>query len=164
MEKFDRLGCHVTGQIGYSCNVSSGVGKAFNEAKSYRISRRAHDDWDCGCNALSSSYRGRPVSYNCVARKRDEFVREGGQTIDLPFGPSSFNDEVFALDIAEVSHLLAKRSERSGIPWALVGRKRRRQKANTPDLRLLGPRHQRPRRCAAYSRDECTPVSPTMEH
>jgi hypothetical protein len=32
LEKFDRLGRHVTGYVGYAGNVSSGMGKTFNEA------------------------------------------------------------------------------------------------------------------------------------
>ena len=58
-----------------------------------------------------------------------------------------------ALDIAEVSHLLAQRSERRGIPWALEGRNAGVKKP-TRQTFVCCPRYQRPRHRRSETGDE----------
>ena len=46
VQYFDRLGCHVTEQIGYPRDISSRLGKAFDEPRAYWVCCWAHDDWN----------------------------------------------------------------------------------------------------------------------
>src|SRR5262249_19034783 len=87
-------------------------------------------------------------------RLADEIRRHAGQVIVMSFGPAVFDVDALAFDVPDFRQTFSE----SSYKWPIILRRSLMQKANYGSCRLLRPRRQRPRRCAAEQTDEGAPL------
>jgi hypothetical protein len=131
--------------------VAARPGKAGDQTNFDRVIADAEDDGDRGGCCLRSQRRRRGASNDHGDTSPNKIDRQRRQSIDLILGPTVFDGDVFALDIAVIIQALAKCGQNNV-------RKRARLAVEEPNhrhRRLLRARRERPRgRRAAKQSDE----------
>jgi hypothetical protein len=90
-----------------------------------------------------------------------------GITLVMPLGGIAFDDQILSFDVSQAAKLTEERAPCA--PPASFRKKgsrdcRMENRYPAPRCRLLRPRRERPRRCAAEQRDELAPFPLTQLH
>src|SRR5262249_15618184 len=124
-----------------------------------RVSHRRSDNWDYRGRLLCGNGGWSSPGHDDTDLEVDKLGRNLGQTLVVSLRPPILDDDVAAVDPAE----LAKPLHESGDPLAL-GRTRARTQEPDSVRRLLRVRRYRTNRCAARDRDELAPLELTDLH
>src|SRR5882724_3069052 len=107
--------------------------KAGDEPARNRIGSSGEDNGDGPGRLLGGQGRGCACGHDDINLERNQFGRESGEPLKLPFGGSVFDHEVTALDVTEVTQSL-----KEGLSLLRVSGQVSRQVAYSSDLgRLL---------------------------
>jgi hypothetical protein len=101
-----------TGRVAQTRNVATRPAKARDEAGADQIDPHAHaDDRDRRGRSLRRARRCGGSDHHDVHTEPDEFGGEDGIGLDLAVGITILDDDVPALDVAEVSEALAETAD-----------------------------------------------------
>src|SRR5262249_6951242 len=146
-QKFEAFAPKISPQNRQAGNITTRPRQPDGDPSGKRVSHRRSDNWDyrgrlfCGNGGWSSP------GHDDTDLKVDKLGRNLGQTLVVPLRPPILDDDVAAVDPAE----LAKPLHESGDPLAL-GRTRARTQEPDSIRRLLRARRERPRRSRAADR------------
>jgi hypothetical protein len=146
-EQFQTFPFQFRRQRCQSCAVSARPREACHQTGAYRIADRHHHERDRGCRLLYCQSGRCACGYEQINLESDEFGDQGRKLLIVSFGPSIFDQDVVAFEVAEVTQPVTQ--------WLdeifLKGSGRVPQEAYSRDTRrLLRPCPERPRgRCAA---------------
>jgi len=141
-------------------DVTSWARQTCDELRGNGIAANRHHNWHRRCCLLGGLGSWRPMRYNHVAPKADQFGGEANESRIVVLGPARFEYEVLSLGVTEVTQALAQRLDTGRV----AGGGGCTEKPDTQWLgALLRARRERPRRSrSAESKDERAPTH--VEH
>jgi hypothetical protein len=133
---------HLEGERGKAGDVSAWTGQVRDNADTYRIADRPHDDRDRGRCAFSGKGRRRAPGDNDVDGQRNKLGGQRGVTFVPVLRPAIFKLQILSFDIAPLAQTLAQ-----ALDWRppLV----REHSDDRFSNRLLRARRERPSNCRA---------------
>jgi hypothetical protein len=150
-QQLDPFRDQFAGQGAQASDVSARARQPGDDTGHQRIAARGHHDGNrCG-GILGRHHGGRPARHDQIDVETSQLGRELRKALGAAIGRAIVDDEVLALDVAEVPQTLAQRIEIGGV------RRRRNHLQDADAVNLAGllcAGREPPRRRAAEERDE----------
>ena len=156
LQQLEELGAEVGGADRQARHVPAGPRQARGKAVAYRVKREGDDDGNGRGGVLQRAVGGRRRGHDDIDFQAHQLRGKGGQALGFPVREACLDDEVRALDIAELAHARQERRVAAGIQRRLARAKV--EKPDTRNLRLsLSERASPHRQRARAERDEESP-------
>jgi hypothetical protein len=133
LQQFQALCVDLRAEVGQTRNVSARPRETRYQAGGNGVTGNRDDDGDDRGRLLRGTCSLRPMGHDGVNPETNQFGRQLGQPVILFFCPTVFDDEVLALDVAQLAQAGPQRFQ----PACDACDRRRTEEPDPGDLRRL---------------------------